>query len=456
MEESQLFGTALTELLKSYQSQEKYPFIEKQFNAQDLQAKRLSFTDPGLIGAAPSVQSAARGASVSAVQPTVSGAAEAGRTFASRLETFGDVLNQGRLIQQQAEASALQQKSDAMGLIQTSIANFGPDAFTSADQKEVQQLEKLAGVPAGYISQLSKSLKAIEDKKKADEIEKENRLFQQELTLRRASQGPRQRQTATLTKLDSSGNPYEVLVDAITGKEIASGAPAPTTQVDDFETFLQTNKDRFPQANLNNAVGARQRAAAKEEFEGGQTIGLDFDINKGGKKPNQVENVRPLQKAVAVVGQLGSLQSSIKQTKTDPLIGYLKKLNPYDFDARAIQAQLQATVPNLARGVYGEVGVLTDTDIQNYIKTLPNIQSTTDQNNFVMAMTLKTVLRGYESQLETLAASGYDISGYKDQHARIKKTVTDLESEIGLGDGQRVQGFTGNRNPLSSFVIRGQ
>jgi hypothetical protein len=55
-------------------------------------------------------------------------------------------------------------------------------------------------------------------------------------------------------------------------------------------------------------------------------------------------------------------------------------------------AQINSVVPNIARGVYGEVGVLTDADIQNYAKTLPNIKSTEDTNKLVLAMTLKTML----------------------------------------------------------------
>ena len=153
---------------------------------------------------------------------------------------------------------------------------------------------------------------------------------------------------------------------------------------------------------------------------------------KGGKKPNQVETIRPLQKATTVMSQLSELSSLIKNTKTDPILGTIKSMNPYDFDARAIQATLQATVPNLARGVYGEVGVLTDNDIRNYIKTLPNIKSTSEQNKFVMAMTLRSLQRGFESQLEVLAAAGYDISGFQNIYQRMNQTADKIESELNL------------------------
>lgn len=66
-------------------------------------------------------------------------------------------------------------------------------------------------------------------------------------------------------------------------------------------------------------------------------------------------------------------------------------MNPYNTDAQVLKAQLSSLIPNLARGVYGEVGVLTDQDIQNYAKTIPNLTSTEDVNKAVLAMTLDTI-----------------------------------------------------------------
>lgn len=205
-------------------------------------------------------------------------------------------------------------------------------------------------------------------------------------------------------------------------------------QFPDFAKFLKTGKEQagglgiLPDINDPNYIFKLMDASA------------------GRKAPNQIETLRPIQKSIAVVNQLEGLQQSINKTITDPILGTLKKYNPYDFDARAIQAQLQAIVPNLARGVFGEVGVLTDNDIKNYIQTLPNIQSTAEQNKFVMSMTLKTVQRNLESQLETLASAGYDISGFKNQYQKVKNTVEKLEKDLGIG---QTAGTTSNTNPES-------
>lgn len=158
-----------------------------------------------------------------------------------------------------------------------------------------------------------------------------------------------------------------------------------------------------------------------------------FNSNVGGKKVTQVELLRPLQKALTVSSQLGELSTLVKTTNTDPIIGTLRSMNPYDFDARAIQATLQAIVPNLARGVYGEVGVLTDNDIKNYIQTLPNIKSTEQQNKFVMGMTLRSLQSGLLAQLEVLQAGGYDLSGFRNSYDKMARQANDIEEDLGIG-----------------------
>lgn len=135
-----------------------------------------------------------------------------------------------------------------------------------------------------------------------------------------------------------------------------------------------------------------------------------------------------------VVALTDNLMGSLSKTKNDPLIGYLKGLNPYDFDARTVNAQITALVPSVARGVYGEVGVLTDSDIERYLQTLPNLKSTADQNKFVALMTLSNAMRAYEGTLLSLASSNVNVSGYADSYRNMAQTVAELEQDLGVGD----------------------
>ena len=150
--------------------------------------------------------------------------------------------------------------------------------------------------------------------------------------------------------------------------------------------------------------------------------------SKGGKIATG-EQTKPINKAMLVVSQIDSLQQQVQGMDTGPILGILRDNNPYDVKARLLKATLQATVPNLARGVYGEVGVLTDTDIANYIKTLPNVKSPRELNDLVLAMTLRTVKNGIDSNLQVLSAEGRDVSGFEPLYTRLQKKVSELESK---------------------------
>lgn len=143
-----------------------------------------------------------------------------------------------------------------------------------------------------------------------------------------------------------------------------------------------------------------------------------------------------LSKARTVIGQLDALQSNIaKQNGTGLIKGKVGNLLE-KFGANAsvgtINAQLQAIVPNLARGVYGEVGVLTDNDIANYRKTLGRLDRPQDQNDAVLALTLKTVLNSMENTLSGASNSNINVSGWTQDYLKIKNQINNIEDRIGV------------------------
>ena len=156
-----------------------------------------------------------------------------------------------------------------------------------------------------------------------------------------------------------------------------------------------------------------------------------------GSKTKPVASEREqLGKFANVVALTGGLLDSLDKTTTDPIVGYLKSLNPYDFDARAVNAQVTALVPSVARALYGEVGVLTDTDIERYLKTLPNIRSTEEQNKFIAMMTLSNAKRAYEQTLLNLANSNVNVSGFTDSYRALTNQLEGLEQELSVGSVQ--------------------
>lgn len=157
-----------------------------------------------------------------------------------------------------------------------------------------------------------------------------------------------------------------------------------------------------------------------------------IDSSKGGRVLTQSE-ADPITKIKRVVGQAEVISSLVKNANTGPIMGILRSNNPYDTKAKLLQAQVTALVPTLARGVYGEVGVLTDTDVERYTRTIASLKNTQDVNKAVMAMTLDIASKSVAAQLESMAAAGRDVSGYKNMYKDINTRVSSLKNELGIG-----------------------
>ena len=152
--------------------------------------------------------------------------------------------------------------------------------------------------------------------------------------------------------------------------------------------------------------------------------------SQGGKDMGE-ERLKSLGKFSQGLSQVAELSKKIQETETWPIIGRLRSYNPYDANAQALLAEINATVPNIARGVYGEVGVLTDADIQNYAKTLPNIKSTEDTNKLVLAMTLKTMLNGFKWQIQIDGSAWRDVSWFVWTVKQYEDRINQLLSQLG-------------------------
>jgi len=146
---------------------------------------------------------------------------------------------------------------------------------------------------------------------------------------------------------------------------------------------------------------------------------------KGGKNLTDTP-LQQINKGLTVLGQLGTLQTNINNTKTGPILGAFKGANPWDTNAQTIKAQLNAVVPNLARGVYGEVGVLTDNDIKTYSSTIGNLKSTNDVNNAIMYITLDLIGKSITNTIQVQAAGGRDVSGFVDIYTEMQNTKSSI------------------------------
>ena len=214
------------------------------------------------------------------------------------------------------------------------------------------------------------------------------------------------------------------LYDTTTGKVVAENTK-------NFAANKYTSGAILAGAGTNGASGITLRDGTKLRYDDPDFTLKMIRGSSGNKRVPTEGELNPIIKAQRALGQLGSIATNISSQDTGPIIGLLRSYNPYDANAQQVKAQLQALIPTLARGVYGEVGVLTDQDIINYAKTVPNLKSTADVNKLVLAMTIDGIKGSVESQLQNLAAGNRNVANFEPIYSGLKAKSEALRNELG-------------------------
>lgn len=217
-----------------------------------------------------------------------------------------------------------------------------------------------------------------------------------------------------------------------------------------------------PKTGEAKLIAARAKTYAPKSGTGGGSEGttLSYDDpnytldairkSKGGRVMTQGE-LKPITDIQTIVGQADTLTKFVNSVDTGPIVGIIKSNNPYDAKAQEMKAAVTAIVPKLARGVYGEVGVLTDADIENYSRTIANLKNTTDVNKAVMAMTLDIATRSLASQLNSMAAGQRDVSRFESIYNGLNSKAAQLKEE--LGSAPATGGSTYTSTSGKSFTL---
>lgn len=114
------------------------------------------------------------------------------------------------------------------------------------------------------------------------------------------------------------------------------------------------------------------------------------------------QNVLRIKKLIDDIGVIG------------PGIGQFRSLNPFDDKIIELNSLIKQTVPGLARGIFKEVGVLTNQDIQNYTKTMANPNLTESQADKLTANLLETIDNSISITLDNLQRANHDVTGFQD------------------------------------------
>lgn len=134
--------------------------------------------------------------------------------------------------------------------------------------------------------------------------------------------------------------------------------------------------------------------------------------------------------------------------------GKIMRLAGQDQDIAAFESGIQRLIPKLARGVYGEVGVLTDADLENYRKTVASLGQSPEANELVLAETQALIARAMRNKLEELAETGYNVSQYGARLKQYKKAPTKIYRSAKQSQENLYQDVKSNRiRPGETFYV---
>jgi|TARA_R100000458_G_scaffold20932_1_gene18732 hypothetical protein len=176
-------------------------------------------------------------------------------------------------------------------------------------------------------------------------------------------------------------------------------------------------------SNLSPGLRERYIISRNNYFDKIKSGGNTDDIVQASyvwdEAPSQSES-ESLDKFKFTSDRIAELKTELEGEATGPIIGIIRSANPFDEKARLIKAQITKIIPGLARGVFGEVGVLTDQDVAMYSRTIGNLTTPEEVNETLTKAAMDMVARGFEDKLVTMAKNRKNVSGYLDTLKDIK------------------------------------
>lgn len=349
--------------------------------------------------------------------------------------------------QAQAQINNIERESFAkqadLSIIQQAVQGRYNSAKEIADRAVAAQLEQqtndLAILKFNYDENKELFTKAEQRAFESAQADRENKLAQERDTLTAIKD-------LAIKGVTENGMPSSIAQRMMAAKTLEEAigiggsylTPAPETP-DGFTLGKgETRYEYNPATGTFSAVaGGVQPTPSDIAGQGGGIFGV-LEASAQYDKTLEASERQNITKALNVAGQLNTLSdlTNLDSETYGPIIGQIRGLNPFDTNAQEFKAIIQGIVPNLARGIYGEVGVLTDQDIENYAKTLPTLSSTEEVQDAMLGLTLKLVRDSVRNQLTIAAESGLNVSGLANTVERLDKMVGESLTPITMKSGE--------------------
>lgn len=201
----------------------------------------------------------------------------------------------------------------------------------------------------------------------------------------------------------------------------------------DNRSFLTKQRELQAAGNLNKFIktftsekttpeGGKQNVVSRvNEITGeklGDTILSDSPKQKTPLGEAETQRIAQAQIAKNNIGDIKVAFDNLVKNRpalVGPVAGRLigPLAGEYDSFYQQLESAITKTVPGLARGVFGEVGVLTDKDVERYTKLLPSAKKDPAIAQNLLKDLVSTVDRAETTLLDTYEKRGSDVSGFR-------------------------------------------
>ena len=186
----------------------------------------------------------------------------------------------------------------------------------------------------------------------------------------------------------------------------------------------QTASDKDYERSKEEAREAKEQAKeAKSDAQFAERMGLErqkliADRAKSSEKDTKARDMKEAaiadvnmgRDAIAINDKLFENMNKARGS-LGPVVGRLKSLNPWDTEAKLLEAETLKAAQNIGR--YMEGGKLADKDIERYRMMLPNITDTPEVAKGKAAAVREMVESKHGKSLESLGAQGYNTAGFE-------------------------------------------
>jgi hypothetical protein len=192
----------------------------------------------------------------------------------------------------------------------------------------------------------------------------------------------------------------------------------------------QLSKEKISKVGADYIEREKDLNLRKGEADLLKTVSDTNKKPKGVGKPLTDTGTLAFQQAAIAAQTAKKLKAKIDEIsnlKKGPITGHILGKNPYDSDLQEVENYVNMLVPSLARGVFKEVGVLTDNDIDRYKKMVATARTDPTVAKGIMENLMRQIDDTFKIYKRSYKASGYNTEGY-DQYESVFDLVGGVEA----------------------------